>query len=128
MDLDVKVFPKFEDSNVTINISSGRIKLNCNFSYGDNTKNLAIEFAKIEGANACVFTMGSEDIDTFLLKNSHKPIEERGYYNVIIREKDEFQLQLRNARVFMKNDEAVEFYEIVDRLDDEIKKLSLISS
>ena len=63
-----------------------------------------------------------------MLKNSHKPIEERWYSNVIRREKDEFQLQLPNARVFMKNDEAVEFYEIVDRLDDEINEIKTLSS
>lgn len=124
----VEIFPQFESSNITIAISTDKIHFNFNFNYGDNSKNLAIEFVKIEGANACVFTMDSEDIDAFLLKNSHKPIEERWYSNVITREKDEFQLQLRNARVFMKYNEAVEFYEIVDSLDDEIKKLSSISS
>lgn len=125
MDLKVEVFPQVERSNFIIVISSDKIILNCNFNPRDkSSKNLKIDLLKIKGADRCIFTMGSEDIDTYLLKNSHKPLDKRWYTNVIRREKDEYELQLPNVRVYMKYDEAVEFYEIVDSLDDAIKNLS----
>jgi len=124
MALIVEITPHIESSSFTIVIYSTKIYLNCNISPTHNTKNLVIDFLKIQGADKCLFTMGSEDIDTFLLRNSHKPIGERSLNNAFDRGKDEFQLSLPNARVFMKYDEALEFYQIVDRLDNEIKKLS----
>lgn len=117
-----------ETFDFLIFLNSDRMRLTCTLSLVNDTKSLEIFFLKIPGLTRCSFNMGSEDMDTFLLSKSYASIDKRASDSIVNRKENICEINFPNAIIYLAYNEAIEFYEMVDLLNYEIKSISAIKN
>ena len=103
------------ESNIQVNYFEYGVNCSSNFASINYMKNtaLAIEF-KEENLNSAVYTINEKDIEPILFRKTGTPLSERNYYYKSNSGRNEVQIQLQNAKVFMSNAQALKFTELVD--------------